>query len=245
MVIANYPDYRQNFFETYMSPRNKEYCKIHNYEYLEYIGPQKNFRKHPTWWKFTIVRDLISNGILKEGDKLLHIDADMCIHKLDIDYPSNKSFTYCIDSGNTHCMGSYSMIVNEWSRRMVDLILDDYRYENLKDVFTKHEYFGHCDSFWSIFREQASWYSLCGIKRHSNIPFYNLSHYGWHSAKDDWTVYSLEELYKNVEILPTCWNVTEMPEESGCQFNINSVNREDVVIRHFAGGQPWRKEWFL
>ena len=244
MVIANYPDYRQNFFETYMSPRNKEYCKIHNYEYLEYIGPQKDFRKHPTWWKFTIVRDLISNGILKEGDKLLHIDADMCIHKLDIDYPSNKSFTYCIDSGNTHCMGSYSMIVNEWSRRMVDLILDDYRYENLKDVVTKHEYFGHCDRFWSIFREQASWYSLCGIKRHSNIPFYNLSHYGWHSAKDDWTVYSLEELYKNVEILPTCWNVTEMPEESGCQFNINSVNREDVVIRHFAGGQPWRKDWF-
>jgi hypothetical protein len=245
MVIANYPDYRQNFFETYMSPRNKEYCKIHNYEYLEYIGPQKNFRKHPTWWKFTIVRDLISNGILKEGDKLLHIDADMCIHKLDIDYPSNKSFTYCIDSGNTHCMGSYSITINDWSKSMVDLILDDYRYEKLKDVITKHDYFGNYDSFWNIFREQASWYSLAGIKRHSNIPFYNTAHYGWHSAKDDWTFYSLEELYKNVEILPTCWNVTEMPEESGCQFNINSVNREDVVVRHFAGGQPWRKEWFL
>jgi hypothetical protein len=244
MVIANYPDHRQNFFETYMSPRNKEYCKIHNYEYLEYIGPQKDFRDHPTWWKFTIVRDLISNGIIKEGDKLLHIDADMCIHKLDIDYPSNKSFTYCIDSGNTHCMGSYSIIINDWSKSMVDLILDDCRYEKLKDVITKHDYFGNYDSFWNIFREQSSWYSLAGIKRHSNIPFYNLSHYGWHSDKNEWTVYSLEELYKHVEILPTCWNVTEMPEESGCQFNINSVNREDVVIRHFAGGQPWRKEWF-
>jgi hypothetical protein len=181
---------------------------------------------------------------LKDGDKLLHIDADMCIHKLDIDYPSNKSFTYCIDSGNTHCMGSYSINVNEWSRRMINLVLDDSRYENLKDVVTKHDYFGHYDSFWSIFREQASWYSLCGIKRHSNIPFYNLAHYGWHSTKDEWTVYSLEELYENVEILPTCWNVTEMPEESGCQFNINPVNREDVIIRHFAGGQTWRKEWF-
>jgi hypothetical protein len=244
MVIANYPDYRQSFFETYMSPRNKEYCRIHGYEYLEYIGPQKSFRDHPTWWKFTIVRDLIDTGILKEGDKLLHIDADMCIHKLDVDYPSNKSFTYCIDSGNTHCMGSYSINVNEWSKNMINLILDDNRYENLKDVVTKHEYFGHHDSFWSIFREQASWYSLAGIKRHSSIPFYNLAHYGWHSAKDEWTVYSLEELYKNVEILPTCWNVTEMPNESGCVFNINPVNREDVVIRHFAGGQPWRREWF-
>ncbi len=244
MVIANYPDYRQEFFETHMSPRNREYCNIHGYEYLEYIGPQKSFRDHPTWWKFAIVKDLLNDGTLKDGDILTHIDADMCIHKVDIQYPSNKSFTYCIDSGNTHCMGSYSIIVNDWSRKMIDLILDDERYENLKDVVTKHDYFGHYDSFWSIFREQASWYSLCGIKRHSNIPFYNLSHYGWHSAKDDWTVYSIEELYENVEILPTCWNVTEMPEESGCQFNINPVNREDVVIRHFAGGQPWRKEWF-
>jgi hypothetical protein len=245
MVVANYPDYRQNFFETYMSPRNKEYCIIHGYEYLEYIGPQQSFRDHPTWWKFTIVKDLIDTGVLKKGDTLLHIDADMCIYRLDVDYPSNKSFTYCIDSGNTHCMGSYSININEWSMNMVNLILDETRYENLKDVTTKHEHFGHYDSFWSVFREQASWYSLAGIKRHSSVPFYNLSHYGWHSAKDEWTVYSLEELYKNIEILPTSWNVTEMPNESGCVFNINPVNREDVVIRHFAGGQPWRKEWFL
>ena len=32
-----------------------------------------------------------------------HIDADMSIHRLDLEYPSHKSFTYCIDSGNTHC----------------------------------------------------------------------------------------------------------------------------------------------
>ena len=36
MVIANYPDERQDFFEKYMSPRNKEYAKLHNFEYLEY-----------------------------------------------------------------------------------------------------------------------------------------------------------------------------------------------------------------
>ena len=37
MVIANYPDERQDFFEKYMSPRNKEYSRMHNFEYLEYI----------------------------------------------------------------------------------------------------------------------------------------------------------------------------------------------------------------
>ena len=243
MVIANYPDHRQDFFKTHFSPRNKEYCKIHGYEYLEYLGSYKPFRDHPTWWKFTIVRDLINDGTLKEGDTLTHIDADMSIHRLDLEYPAHKSFTYCIDSGNTHCMGNYSIKVNEWSRNMFDLLLDDNRYENLKDKITVHEYFGHRDSFWSVFREQASWYSLAGIKRHSNIPFYNLAHYGWHSDKDEWTVYSLEELYEHVEVLPTCWNVTEMPGESGCTFNINPVERKDVIIRHFAGGQPWRDDY--
>lgn len=243
MVIANYPDQRQEFFKTYFSPRNEEYCTIHGYEYLEYLGPYKPFRDHPTWWKFTIVRDLLNDGTLKEGDTLTHIDADMCIHRLDLEYPSHKSFTYCIDSGNTHCMGNYSIKVNEWSRNMFDLLLDDTRYDNLKDKITIHEYFGHSDSFWSIFREQASWYSLAGIKRHSNIPFYNLAHYGWHSDKDEWAIYSLEELYKNVQVLPTCWNVTEMPGESGCVFNINQVEKKDVVIRHFAGGQPWRNDY--
>ena len=243
MVIANYPDQRQEFFKTYFSPRNEEYCTIHGYEYLEYLGPYKPFRDHPTWWKFTIVRDLLNDGTLKEGDTLTHIDADMCIHRLDLEYPSHKSFTYCIDSGNTHCMGNYSIKVNEWSRNMFDLLLDDTRYDNLKDKITVHEYFGHSDSFWSIFREQASWYSLAGIKRHSNIPFYNLAHYGWHSDKDEWAIYSLEELYNNVQVLPTCWNVTEMPGESGCVFNINQVEKKDVVIRHFAGGQPWRNDY--
>lgn len=243
MVIANYPDQRQDFFKTHFSPRNKQYCEMHGYEYLEYLGPYKPFRDHPTWWKFTIVRDLMNDGTLKDGDTLTHIDADMSIHRLDLEYPSHKSFTYCIDSGNTHCMGNYSIRVNDWSRKMFDLLLDEDRYQNLKDKITLHEYFGHSDSFWSIFREQASWYSLAGIKRHSNIPFYNLAHYGWHSDKDDWTVYSLDELYEHVEVLPTCWNVTEMPGESGCTFNINPVERKDVVIRHFAGGQPWRSDY--
>ena len=56
--------------------------------------------------------------------------------------------------------------------------------------------------------------------------------------------YSLEELYEHVEVLPTTWNVTELEGESSCEFLINKTPREDVIIRHFAGGQQWRKEWF-
>ena len=35
LVIACYNDARQDFFRQYTSPRNKEYCQQHNYEYLE------------------------------------------------------------------------------------------------------------------------------------------------------------------------------------------------------------------
>ena len=48
---------------------------------------------------------------------------------------------------------------------------------------------------------------------------------------------------KHVEILPTKFNVTEIKGESPCLNNINKVKVDEVVIRHFAGGQKWRKQW--
>lgn len=244
LVFASYPDTRQDFFNSYMSPRNKEYCRIHNAEYLEYSGPMEKYRGSYTWLKFKKVLDLIDEGFLKEGDILTHMDADMCIVNPSLEYPCNKSFSYSIDSGNTHCMGNYSIRINEWSINMVRQIMSEARYNKLNDVLTIHEAFGHLSSFWHEFREQASWYSLAGIKRHSWEPFWNFANYGWHSDVTEDTLYSLDELHKHVEVLPTKWNVTEMPGESGCEFLINKCTKEDVKIRHFAGGQAWRKEWF-
>lgn len=244
MVIAMYRDSRQDFFESHMSPRNKEYCEKHGFQYLEYKSGLEPYRGNMTWLKFTIVRDLINNGTLKDGDVLTHLDADMCIVDTSKPYVTNKSFTYSIDSGNTHCMGSYSIKINDWSKKMIDLILDEVRYNQLNNRMTVHEAFGHTSSFWGEFREQASWYSLAGIKRHSWEPFWNLPDNGWHSDKNEFTVYSLEELYEHVEILPTAWNVTEMSGESNCQFNINKCEKDDIIIRHFAGGQNWRADYF-
>ena len=246
MVIASYPDWRQEFFENFMSPRNKEYCKRHGVVYLEYTNKQElaPYRGNFTWLKFTLVRDLLESGKLQDGDILTHLDADMCYAKIDKEYITSKSFSYSIDSGNTHCMGSYSIKINDWSKTLISNILSEERYNKLNDIHSIHEAFGHMSSFWHEFREQASWYSLAGIKRHSWEPFWNLPDYGWHSNKSENVLYSLEELYEHVEVLPTIWNVTELVGESGCEFNINNTKKEDVIIRHFAGGQPWRKEWF-
>lgn len=245
IVIARYNDWRQQFFDTYFSPRNKEYCDKWGFEYIEIRNEThlEIFRGNPTWWKFSIIRDMIKSGKLKDGDIVTHLDADMAIVDMDKEYITSKSFSYSIDSGNTHCMGNYSIKINDWSKKMINLILDDNRYHKLNNVITQHPGLLHFSSFWHEFREQASWYSLAGIVRHSWEPFWNLPNFGWHSDKNEETVYSIDELHEHVEILPTTWNVTEMVGETDGTFNINKVDIKDVIIRHFSGGQPWRVEW--
>ena len=243
MVTSNFDNWKQDFFINNMSKRNQEYADIHNFEYLEFLDVEQKYRDHPTWLKFKLISDLLDDKTIKEGDTVTQIDADMCIANIDISYETNKSFSYAIDSGNTHCMGNYSIRINNWSRQMIKNILSDERYEYFKDKVYHHPFVSNYN-FWGWFREQASWYSLAGISPHCEESFWNLPNYGWHSDKTEWTEYSLDELHEHVEVLPTAWNVTEMEGECNCQFLINKVNRDDVIIRHFAGGQQWRKEWF-
>jgi hypothetical protein len=246
-VISQYTDYRQDIFNNIISPNNKKYCEKHNFKYVE-IKNDKHidlFRNNPTWWKFTIVRDLIDNNKVEDGDIISHIDADMYFVKDDVSLETTKSFSYSIDSGNTHCMGWYSIKINDWSKNLIKNILSEDRFKKLNDKVTIHDRFKTYSSFWYEFREQASWYSLAGIKRHSDKPFWEYPNNGFYSQYDENVVYSLDELEKNVEIFPTEFNVTEWENESSCQFNINHVRKDDVVIRHFAGGQDWNnvKNW--
>ena len=55
----------------------------------------------------------------------------------------------------------------------------------------------------------------------------------------------------HVEIKDARWNTTLLSEEADNpvsqmleQYNINKTLAKETIIRHFAGGQPWRKEYF-
>ena len=144
----------------------------------------------------------------------------------------NKSFAYSIDS-EILTVGSFSLRINNWSRDLIKLIIDEDRYLNLINKQSLHEHLNTYSSFWEEFYDQASWYSLAGIKRHSDKSFWKMPNFGWHSNKDEWTKFTLEELYKNVQIFPTNYNVTELPGESKCTYNINKINYNNVYIRHF------------
>ncbi len=245
LAIASYTDEKkQAFFNKYVSVRNKEYCKLHNFEYIEITSDVKPIRDQYFWFT-SFKHEEIINDVLNEGDGLVSVDADAIIVDIDRNLlpPNNKNYAYSIDTANTHCMGWSSFIKSEWTTNMLSLVNSQDRYDALIDKTYYHEGKKTEDSFWREFAEQASWYSLSGIKRHSNKSFWNLPDFGWHSAKDEWTIYSLNELHKNVHIFPSEYNVTELHGESFGVNYINKVKYNDVVIRHFAGGQKWRSEW--
>lgn len=246
--IARYNDYRQDIFDNIISPRNSIFCEKHSYKYVEikketYLPVVRN---NPIWWKIFTIKQLLEENKLQDGDIITALDADMYIHDLNITLVSDKSFTYSIDSGNTHCMGWYTLKINEWSRNLINLITDENRYNKLINKLSFHPKLNTYYSLWQMWAEQASWYSLAGIIGHSDIPFVDLKNSGYHSDITTDTIYSIEDLKNNICIYPTEYNVTEWENESSCVFNINPIkHKNDVKIRHFSGGQNWNniKNW--
>ncbi len=245
LAIASYKEkWKQDFFDNVVSKRNKEYCELHNLEYIEITEGVKPVRGQYFWYK-SFKQEEIINTIMNNGDGLIFIDADAIIVDINKNLlpPEGKDYAYAIDTGNTHCTGYFSLIKSDWTKQMFSLINSEDRYQALINKTSFHEGKKIENSFWQEFAEQASWYSLTGIKRHSNISFFDLPNYGFHSSKNEWTHYSLEDLNEHVHIFPPEYNVTELHGESVCLNYINKVKYKNVVIRHFSGGQKWREVW--
>jgi len=236
--VADYPNQKQDFFDNHISPRNKEYCEHHNFEYRTYKQIDTG-RTNPIWNKMFVATDIIRNE-LSDGDVLTVLDADMVIVKGDKPYETEKSFSYAIDNGNTHCMGNYTFRINDWSRNLVEKITDEDFFQKYKNV-----------SSWTQWAEQAAWYYLAGVPRHSWIPFMALSNGGWHNEDYGCERFTIDELYDNVEIRGPEWNTTLLEEEqddnvsrSLQKYNIVKSKKSDTIIRHWAGGQPWNLKYF-
>ena len=194
-VLAAYPanDYRQKIFDEAISPRNKQYCEKHGFKYVE-IRNEHNpvpFRGNLTWNKWSIIQSLIKSDTLKDGDIIIQQDADVAIVDIDATYEpvEGKSMSICVDSGGTFCHGIFGLRINDWSRQLVDNILDQQRYDRMSGEYTIHEGFLNRPPTCHVgeFREQAVFYDLFGIKRHSWIPFTELPNNGIHSAKTKYT----------------------------------------------------------
>lgn len=239
--IAEYHDYRQQVYNNILSPRHKQYCDLHDIEYRSFLKKPDTGRPNPIWGKLFKMRELMKD--LQEDDVITVLDADMMIVDLNINLvpEDGKSMCYAIDNGNTHCQGLYSYRINDWSRKVVDRLLDETRYQK----------FGHFPE-WNEWAEQASWYFLTGVPRHSWTPFWLMPNFGFHNHDygDDLRL-TLDEIFDNVQLLPAEYNTTILEEEqegaasSLQRYRINSSRREDTKLRHWAGGQRWSPEWYL
>jgi hypothetical protein len=234
VCYANYTGEKKEFFDTLTENNFREYCVRNNIEFYMIKDRSKHsIDRHPTWMSWKIIDDLIDSGYLVDGDKVFSLDADTCIVDMNADLTSKKSFSYAIDSCNTHCMGFYTISIDDWSKKLVKNVLNEDMYARLKDA-----------PIWKMWNDQAGVYELFGIKRHSWEPFALLENQGWHSAVSPDTKYEIADLIEHVEILPTEYNVTHVAGEGFNEYFINPTQGKDTIIRHFAGGPSWDAKYF-
>ena len=244
LCIASYNDYRQVFYEKYIKPNNIRYCLKHKIEYIDFTEDIHPIRDSFIWVKTFKISELLKN--LDENDILISIDADIAIFDQNIEFnlDRDKSFAYSIDTANTHNMGFHILRNNLFSRDLINELTSDVRYKkyiNSDEIIYKNE---TQSMFWKQFADQASWYSMAGILRHSDKSFWEIDDFGWNSKLDDDTYYSKKELYENIQLLPSNFNVSELRGETEGTYNINIVSYKKVINRHFAGGQKFKKVWY-
>lgn len=233
VCYASYNGEKKVFFETLTQNNFREYCEKNEFVlYLIKDQSKHSIHRHPTWMSWQIINDLIGSGYLEDEDKVMSLDADTCIVDMNADLTSKKSFSYAIDSCNSHCMGFYSMTVNAWTRNLVANVLNDELYNRQKNT-----------PIWNMWNDQAAIYELFGIKRHSWEPFSFLPNFGWHTAVSKDTIYSIAELKEHVEILPVEFNVTHVAGEGFNEYFINPSSGAKTIIRHFAGS-TWNPKYF-
>jgi len=236
LCVAAYEGDKKDFFERYISPRNREFAEVQGYEYVE-IKERSDFRHCLNWDKPFHIKRMIDDGTVKEGDHITVIDADICIVDATKPLWSEKPFTYAIDSCNSHCLGYYSIKICDWSVKFFNNLIDD-------DLYKRNLH----DGRWG-WAEQAAFYHLAGIEFDYTKSFFQYPNYSYGSCPNADTIYTPEELIENIEVRDQNYNVTyvesHLDPPSYLSIYYHNHNRfEDIVLRHWGGGQMWNERYF-
>ena len=258
-TFALYDDpYRQYMYEQFIRPRFEKYAKMHDLKFVEMnkinfniktLHPEFDIKENLHFNRWLLFKELLDNEKVKDGDIIYNIDADIFIKDYNQFFIPERSFTYAIDSANTHCFGFFALKIDDFSRKLIDNIISRDRWLGLRNF----EFFNEHDNRTERIHiaDQQMYQTCAGIKPHSWTSFFELPNLGFHSYVTEFTVFTLEELQEHVQVLPVEWNTTMLIEETGDpttgqrnRYDINHTTRDKVIMRHFAGGQPWLyQEW--
>jgi len=223
-------DYRYEIFNNQIKKRNEDYCLYHGFEYL-HITEIPIFRDHYSWSRIKLANELISQ--MGDGDILANIDADMCIVDGKEPFITKKSFAYSIDTGNSHCLGNWTLRVNHWSRNLLHNLIDDKIYNLISD-----------SELVKMWKEQGILYHIFGIKNPLTDDSHflcdiNKMNYAYMEQDYGFRLYEISELIENIEVLSSDWNVPYLP---GDRYFI--CKHDSLIIRHWSGGQIWDKNLY-
>jgi len=254
-TFALYDDiYKQDLYNRFIKPRFQKYASLHDLKFIElnksnfeakHHHPEISLKENLHFNRWLMFKDLIDKNILKDGDIVYNFDADIFIKNYNAFFIPDKSFTYALDSGNTHCFGFFVLKITPFTRTLIDNIVSRERWLKLREFVFFNE---HDNKHETLHIADQQMYQTCaGIKPHSWQSFEELENKGLHSYVTEHTIFSLPELLENVTILPVEWNTTHLIEETGNveqnirdKYDIIHTTRDKVNFRHFAGGQPWR-----
>jgi hypothetical protein len=254
LTCAFFPKESEKYklFYQYSKPRIQEFCKLHGFKHLDVnldnFQLPSIFKQIPSYsvinYQFArwyVIDSCIKENLLKDDDIVNYTDTDVYIVQPKVLLQTNKSYSYAIDSGNTHCTGIFSLKINDFTKKLISSILSQERYDNLKDYLLYNEDAKVNLPFY--YNDQQAYYHVAGIKPHSSVSFLEMPDYGFHSYKTDHTIFTVEELLQNVELLGPEWNTTHLVEETGDNgkpnyYDIVRTTKDKVINRHFAASAP-------
>lgn len=234
-------------YEQKTKPRFIEYCKLHNFIFIEIV---ENIAT-PYFTSFSKMFWIQKNiNLFNDGDVITYMDIDCCI--MDGRYPFifDADFSIVQESTGTLCMGGiWSFKISEWSRRFIDEFCSTKRQEDNKNLKS-----------WKAWADNDAIFHILGLE--------------WGQSPDmmgtrNTTPFTAEELKKHVKILPAKWGCTFQKDDTNLLKKIpfdgksdsNKTYRvistfakkdracsfDEIIVRHLSAGTfllPWADRYY-
>jgi hypothetical protein len=196
---------KRDAYEKYTKPRFRQYCRLHDFEFVEIstnlaypynLGFAKVFWIKQNWDKFN------------PGDIITYMDIDCCIMDASVPAVFDKDFAIVRESCGIMCMGgTWSLRVSDWSKKFIDEMCSEQRQADNKDAHS-----------WKTWHENDAIYQVLGLEWGDIVE--NLGTRGT-------SAFTHAEIKEHVQILPVEWGCTFHKDDVDFSKKKDPADRND------------------